>query len=213
MKRLETGMALLTALVACAALGLQLQLVLSSMTANGATVLFAVWRFFGFFTILANCAVVLISAALVFRPGGRFATPRGRLMATTAIVLVGLVYSVALRSTWQPTGWQAVADHLLHDVTPILFLATWLVGSHGDLNRKDVAWVAVPPLLYFAYALTRGSLDGWYAYWFLDPAEMALVALAGSVLLLSGAFLAVGALLVLADWGLAGWRRPDVPAR
>ena len=116
---------------------------------------------------------------------------RARMAVAVAITLVGIVYSVALRAIWEPTGWQAVADHALHDVTPPLFLITWLVSGHPGLAWRDAVWGIAGPMVYCFYALIRGSIDGWYAYWFLDPRKLSVGALTGNMVLLLLAFLAV----------------------
>jgi len=127
--------------------------------------------------------------------------PVPRLAVATSIILVGLVYSVALRNTWQPTGWQAVADHMLHDATPPLFAFTWLLSGHGQLAWRDAGKAVAPALAYFVYALARGRIDGWYAYWFLDPSKLPPGQMAISVGLLMAGFGLMAVLLI----GLDRW--------
>src|SRR5262249_54181662 len=142
------------------------------MGARGEPLAVTIWRFFGFFTILANLAVAVVATAMVIAPNGRLASARSRLATATAIALVAIVYSLLLRAHWQPTGWYAIADHGLHDVVPPLFLLVWLVSDHGGLEWRDVVWAAVLPTAYFFYAIARGAVDGWYPYWFLDPTAL-----------------------------------------
>jgi hypothetical protein len=110
---MRRGVAALAALVGWAALALQQVLIANNL---GFTV--GLWRFFGFFTILANIGTATVATAIAL--GGRtsLASARARLMAATSIALVGITYSVALRALWQPTGLQKVADVALHDATP-----------------------------------------------------------------------------------------------
>ncbi|MCW5746142.1 MAG: Pr6Pr family membrane protein [Alphaproteobacteria bacterium] len=198
-ERLKVPLALLTTLIATAALALQLGLIIGRMMADGHSALAAVWRFLGFFTILTNCAVAGVAGAMALRPASRLAGPRVRLATAAAILLVGIVYSLALRSIWEPTGWQAVVDHALHDATPVLFLLAWTLSAHGDLSWRDAAWSALPPLAYCAYALARGAADGWYAYWFFDPNALGLGQMTTNFCLLLAAFLAAGVALVAVD--------------
>ena len=200
---LRVGLAILTALVAWAALVLQLGLIVERMTAEGATAAQAVWRFLGFFTILTNAAVAVVASAMAVRPDGGLAGPRVRLATAAAILFVGIVYSVALRAIWQPTGWQAVADHALHDATPPLFLLTWLFAGHGALRWSDAFRAVFGPLAYCLYALARGALDGWYAYWFLNPAALGTARLAANMALLLAAFLIIALGLIALDRWLA----------
>ena len=189
----------LTAVVTWAALALQLALIISRLTSEGASVAFAVWRFLGFFTILANLAVAVVASAMVWWPTSTLAGPHSRLMTATAIVLVGIIYSVALRSVWDPQGLQAVADHALHDATPPLFALCWIMSDHGSLRWRDAIWAMVPPILYCLYAFARGSVDGWYAYWFLNPTALPFGQLSLNIAAMSVGFFAVALLLVQFD--------------
>lgn len=129
----------------------------------------ATWRYVGFFTVLTNIAIASIATAIALGRRNRMTCPRARLMGLTAIVTVGFVYSVLLRSLWNPTGWQKLADAALHDWTPILFAILWALMPHGELKWRDLKWALTPPAIYLAYALGRGAIDGWYPYYFLNP--------------------------------------------
>jgi hypothetical protein len=196
---LRRSLAFITAISAWSALGLQLVLLVGRMTADGASVVEAVWRFFGFFTIIMNLMAAVVASAMALSPGTALAGPRSRLVTAAAIVFGGLVYSVLLRAIWQPTGWQAVADHALHDATPVLFFLTWLAWDHGGLRWRDALWAAVPPLAYCGYAFARGAADGWYAYWFLNPEALNLKQLSASIVVLTAAFLIIAVTLIAID--------------
>jgi len=191
------GFAFLAALVAWSGLALQLVLIIQTMAADGVAA--ALWRYVGFFTILTNLFVAVVATAMALRPGSRLAAPAVRLSAATSIAFVGIVYSVALRSTHTFTGWGAVANHALHDATPLLFLIAWLLAGHGGLKWRDALWALVPPLAYCLYAFARGAADGWYAYWFLNPRAMPLPTLAGSIAVLTAAVFAIALALTAVD--------------
>jgi hypothetical protein len=129
----------------------------------------ATWRFVGFFTVLSNIGIACIATAIALGRRNRLTGARARLMGLTAIVTVGFVYSILLRSTWNPTGLQKLADAALHDWTPILFSVLWALMPHGELRWRDLKWALTPPAIYLAYALGRGAIDGWYPYYFLNP--------------------------------------------
>lgn len=129
----------------------------------------AVWRFVGFFTILSNIGIAVIAGAIALGGDNRLTGPRARLMGLTAIVTVGFVYSLLLRSLWHPQGLQKIVDIVLHDGTPILFALMWALMPHGALGWRDMKWALTPPALYLVYALARGAIDGWYPYYFLNP--------------------------------------------
>lgn len=161
----------IAAIAAGLGLAIQLALTIGQFADQGLGIGSALWRFAGYFTLLTNAFVLLVASAMVVRPDGRLAAPVVRLSALVAILLVGIVYSLALRHIWEPEGWQKVADHLLHDASPILFALAWLAAGHGTLGWRHLLAALVFPLTYLAYAIARGAWDGWYAYYFLDPAQ------------------------------------------
>jgi len=182
------------AAVGWAALALQLALLVDRLgPALGA------WRFLGYFTILTNIGVAAVASAVALGRGDTLGGSRARLMAATSIILVGIVYSVALRALWNPTGLQKLADFALHDAAPLLFFGLWVLSPHGALRWRDIGWALVPPALYAVYALGRGALDGWYAYWFLNPAEQSPAGLAASIAVMLAGFALIAGLLVLVD--------------
>lgn len=187
-----------SALVAWLALALQLALIVQQVG-----LIWGIWRFVGYFTILTNLLIAVVATAFVVAPQSRLASPTARIAALASIVLVGVVYSVALRSTFNPQGWAKVADFGLHDVSPVLFVAAWLAAPHAGLRWQNLRWVLLPPLAYLAYALGRGAIDGWYAYWFLDPRNMNFMELATSVAILVAAFSVVGVIALATDRALA----------
>ena len=203
MPNLKTTAAILVALTAWSMLGLQLALTLNNMAAEGLVA--GLWRYLGFFTILTNLGVSVVATLMVVRP--ELAGPRVRLATAASILFVAIVYSVALRNIWHPTGWQAVADHGLHDAVPLLFLIAWLLAGHGALKWRDALWAMAPPLAYCLYAFARGAADGWYAYWFLDPHALGSLKLAGSIAVLAAAVLVIGLILTAIDRWLGGLGR------
>lgn len=193
----------MTALVAWFSLGLQLVLIINRMTGEGDTVIEAVWRYFGFFTILTNIAVALVATAMVFSPNHILARARARMITAASIALVGIVYSVALRSVWSPAGWQLVADRGLHDVAPVMFLLAWFLADHGRLAWRDALLAVVAPIAYLIYAITRGALDGWYAYWFLDLSQLSGIEFIRNTLVIALVFCLFALALIALDKWLA----------
>ena len=171
----------------------------------------ASWRFVGFFTILTNIGAALVATAIGLGKDNRLAAPRARLMGLTAILTVGIVYSLLLRSTWNPAGLQKVADIALHDATPLLFAIMWALMPHGELRWGDVKWALVPPALYLIYAMARGAIDGWYAYWFLNPSTQTAAQLAASIAGVLGLFATIAAAAIALD-RLIGTRRRSAEA-
>ena len=185
--------AVIAALVGWVALALQYVLITRNIGLGLGT-----WRFVGFFTILSNIGVATIATTIALGRENWLSGARARLMGVSAIVLVGLVYSLLLRHSWQPQGLQKLADMMLHDVVPILFAILWALMPHGELKWGDMKWALIPPALYLAYAMGRGAVDGWYPYYFLNPTLQAPAELAVSILgtLAVFAFIAASAIAV-----------------
>jgi hypothetical protein len=195
-RRIERILAGLAAAIGWAGLGLQFWLIVQAMGLAGGA-----WRFLAFFTILANFAAALVATAVASGSQGGLGRPRAKFVAATSIALVGLVYSLWLRTSWDPQGLQKLADIALHDAVPILFVGMWLAGLHEQLKWRDIVWALVPPLLYCAYALARGAMDGFYAYWFLNPATQDVAQMASSIaVLLAAVAVIAGVLLTIDHW-------------
>jgi hypothetical protein len=199
--------AALTALAGWAGLLLQLILVV-----EGKGFAAGLWFFVSFFTILTNIGAATVATAVTLGSRSGLAGPRARLMAATSIVMVGIVYSIALRSLWNPAGLLKIADMILHDATPLLWVVLWIAASHPRLRWREIGWAILPPALYCLYALLRGAVDGWYAYWFLNPAEQSTTELFTSIALMLCGFALVAAVLVAADRWL-GRRTPKPVTR
>ena len=88
-------------------------------------------------------------------------------------------------------------------MTPILFLLFWAAAPHGELKWSDLKWALVPPALYLAYALARGAVDGWYAYWFLDPNRQTMAQLVLGIIGVLSIFAFIAAAGIFADKRLA----------
>jgi hypothetical protein len=152
-------------------LAIQQYLIFYSRWDTGASLLGGLINFFSFFTVLTNTLVAtVLSYAGGARLGGQ-AVFSGAVSSGIAvsIVLVGLAYSLLLRHLWQPEGFQFIADELLHDVMPLVFVVYWWrCVPKGHLHLKHIGLWVIYPLVYFGYVLLRGDLLGQYQYPFID---------------------------------------------
>ena len=195
------------AVLGWAGLGIQLYLIFFARLSVGASLLGGLVSFFSYFTILTNTlvATVLTSAVTHRESAARrwFLQPWVGSGIAVSIAVVGLAYSVLLRHLWHPEGWQFLADELLHDVMPLLFLGYWwLCVPKGTLRWWHLPVWLIYPLVYFIYALLRGHLLGAYAYPFIDVAALGYP----QVLINAGGIL-VGFLVIgLSVIGLDRWR-------
>lgn len=154
-------------------------------------------RFFSYFTVSTNIIVAFTLTAVAFFPATKVGEFFSRLSNQAAVAsyisIVGIVYSLFLRSVWAPERWNAVADHALHDVMPILYVVYRLIFApkNGITRSAPLKWLAYP-VIYFAYSLIRGAFVDWYPYWFADVTKLGYPkALTNAGLVLIG-FLVVG---------------------
>jgi hypothetical protein len=184
-----------------AALALQLALTLNTVLGQGRSALAGLWLFLGFFTVLTNIMVAACMALVAMDrwPGG----PRSSASALTAVVLaiaiVGVLYHVLLSGhvpemTWP--GW--IADRTMHYLVPILSVAFWcvFVPKTSFTSQDPFLWI-VYPLAYLAYAMARGSIDGWYPYYFIDVNVLGYVKAMRNAAVLSAGVLGIGFVLVI----------------
>ncbi|MEQ1675393.1 MAG: Pr6Pr family membrane protein [Chitinophagaceae bacterium] len=183
------------------ALALQLKLSLDTTSATGFTALKTVINFFSYFTILCNLlvAVSLTSSLLLPRSalGSFFSAPIVTSAIALYIFIVGLVYNLVLRNIWEPTGWQLVADNLLHVIVPLLYVLYWIFFTPKQtLHWKNILPWLIFPALYLGYSLIRGTVDNWYPYPFVDVSKLGYAKVAVNSLLVLAAIISVGAGMV-----------------
>jgi len=186
------------------ALILQLYLSIRMSLANGSGVLHGIWMYFAFFTILTNLIVAFVLTLPVVAP----ATRMGRLCAradtiagvAANIALVCVAYNLLLRHVWSPRGLQLLADELLHDAIPIVFIVfAWLVAtSAAESWRGRVRWAAWP-VIYFMYAMGRGMATGFYPYPFVNVDALGPARVLGNAIGLLAGYFAIAAVLTAAE--------------
>lgn len=139
-----------------------------------ATISETIIRFFSFFTILTNTLVAVYFTTHIFQSKKQHSNSiffrAGTTTSITAFILiVGIVYQIALRHVWTPTGLQLVADELLHTFNPLFFLLYWILyAKKTDFALKPIfKWLSYP-IVYILFILVRGHFSGFYPYPFLN---------------------------------------------
>ena len=171
-----------TAVVAIAALGLQLVLViignpiLDEVEPPGLGL--RLGRFLSYFTIQSNLLVAVAALTLArdpHRDGLRWRVLR--LAGLVGITVTGVVHFLLLRPLLDLQGWDYAADKLLHLAVPVLAILGWLAfGPRGRITTRIFGPVLLWPLAWLAWTLAVGGLSGWYPYPFLDHREDGWVA-------------------------------------
>ncbi|MEQ1786663.1 MAG: Pr6Pr family membrane protein [Acidimicrobiales bacterium] len=158
--------------------GLVLQLGLSATAEGGSfgSVQGRIVNFFCFFTVLSNITVAITHGLLAVdldRPSTAFKVMR--IVGVLCILVTGVVFHLALASLQELTGWDLVADTILHTFSPILAAVGWVVfGPRGWLDGRLVRLAILPPVGWLVFALVRGSFvqdvngNDYYAYPFMN---------------------------------------------
>jgi hypothetical protein len=190
------GVISLLALLGWAFLALQLWLALTTGQANGQPAQEILTNYFSYFTILTNLLVTLVFTWVAIAPPG----PPAALQAPTAvyIVVVAIGYSLLLRSAWDPEGLQKVADVMLHDIMPLLYVIFWMAFSRRlrAFRWKHAFLWLIWPLIYLLYSMVRGQLTRWYPYPFLDPGDYGYPRVIGTIFAFMLGFLGVSLTVV-----------------
>ncbi|MDU9038342.1 Pr6Pr family membrane protein [Pseudomonas corrugata] len=165
------------ALLGWAGLSIQLYLILLGRWELGTSLLGGLMNAFSFFTVLTNTLVAVVLTCEVTRRESAarrwFLRPAVSSGIAVSIALVCLAYNLLLRHLWQPEGWQFLADELLHDVMPLLFITYWWrCVPKGTLHLWHIGLWVIYPMVYFAHVLLRGSFLGAYPYPFIDVATL-----------------------------------------
>lgn len=134
-------------------------------------------RFFSFFTILTNTLVSVYFTYQIFTTktnSKNLFNQSGSLTAITVyITVVGLVYQVALRHVWQPTGFQMIVDELLHTLIPIFVILYWfLYELKAQLHWNNIPKYLLYPVIYLVFILLRGKFSNFYPYPFVNVTEL-----------------------------------------
>ena len=168
--------------------------------------LFRPTEYFAFFSITSSilAGVVLVYSAYVLLTN-KEETERQmslRLIVTVSMVIVGVVYHALLGdSAVDPRDigyeWPVIPNLIIHTWAPIAIVFDYLLSIRGALPRwRKSLWVIAYPLSWLAFSITRGLIDGWWPYWFINPnSEIGIPGVIGYVLAISFAFISLGFLL------------------
>lgn len=173
-----------------------------------------IWSMVRYFTILTNLTLAIVFTGVALgKPGFCSASLLGGV--TLAILLVGVIFSLLLSATHVPVGIARISNFLLHYVTPVLTPLYWLAfAPKGALRRHHPLIWAIFPLVYLAYALLRGEIEGHYPYEFIDVTLIGWIQVAINAAWISLGFMLVAYGLVGLDRRLGGMRAsPEIETR
>ena len=158
-------------------------------------------RFFSFFTILTNILVAICFTVIWIKPKNKwelfFLNNKTQTAITLYILIVGIVYNLILRLLWAPTGFQKVADELLHLLIPLLAFVYWFfVTNKINLMYNDIFLGLIYPFVYLVYILIRGHFYNFYPYPFVNVIQLGYKTVFINCFFMVLAFLIVGILLI-----------------
>ena len=189
------------------ALGSQFFLVIATTQTAGKSETEAIINYFSFFTILTNLLLAVGLSCFLLKPASRigrfFWRPAVRTGLALYIGVVGAVYMLVLRELWNPQGLQKMADVLLHELVPALYVVYWaLFVSRVRLAWSNVWLWLIYPAVYLFYTLVRGVFRGWYPYPFVDVQAIGYGRVAWNAAGLLVVFVLAGAAMV----AIGRWR-------
>lgn len=159
--------------------------------ADNANLLSSIWGMAEYFTVLTNLiiGVVLLWSAII----GRWVSYSLLTASVLWIVMVGVVYHLLLAADHNPQGVLQLTNICHHTIVPLGAALIWVFvrdRSHIPWTHP-LLWISWPAL-YGVYALVRGSLQGSFPYFFMDPAEVGWSGVALSQASFSLTFLGLG---------------------
>lgn len=200
-ERLSRSFLIVIALAGWAGLILQLVVAVRTGWRNALPAWHSLLSALSYFTVLTNLWVTVLVSSRCARISARnfLARPAALAAGAVYIAVVGIIYSLVLRTLWAPSGIHKAADVILHDLMPVLYLLWWLLfAPKGGLSWSDpLKWLAYP-LAYFACSLLLGHFTGRYLYPFADIPALGLGAVLRNGLWLLALFggLGCGAVLI-----------------
>jgi hypothetical protein len=174
--------------------------------------LFRPTEYFSYFTItscfLTGIALVISGLKVLRQEDETEFLTLFRLTMTASMVIVVVIYNALLADATPDTrdigyDWPVLPNQMLHTYMPILVFLEWLLTRTAlPLKIKTSFWVLVYPLAWLTFAITRGYITGWWAYWFIDP-QYGYATMAQWILTVAGFFVVLAIGLVPAQKAIA----------
>ncbi|NVM17319.1 MAG: Pr6Pr family membrane protein [Candidatus Lokiarchaeota archaeon] len=116
---------------------------------------------------------------------------------TLYITTTFIFFAVLLQGLYQPTGFGAFSNIILHYLTPIAFIVDWLITETKVRYKwKFLPYWTIYPLGYLLFSFIHGSFTGDYLYLFLNINNLGILGYTISISLLIGVGLIIGSLYI-----------------
>jgi hypothetical protein len=118
---------------------------------------------------------------------------------TLYISITFLFFAVLLSWMYQPTGFAAFTNLILHYITPIAFIIDWVLTENEKRYKwKYLLYWIIYPIGYLVFAFIHGTFTGNYLYYFLDASVFGILILV-VVSLLVGVGSILGCIYILVN--------------
>lgn len=156
---------------------------------------------FKYYTVQTNIMVSiwLILAIVWYKKPASLKKIMGLLKGalTLYITTTFVFFAILLQIFYQPTGFAAFSNIVLHYAVPIAFIVDWAL-TETDLRYK---WIYLPywtiyPVCYLLFSFIHGTITGDYIYPFLDISRWGILGYTINVSLIVGAGIAMGSIYI-----------------
>ena len=174
--------------------------------------------FLAYLTIQSNIAflvVAVVGGVVALRSG--LDHPRldvARVAVLCLVITAGILFALILQQSGArgirvDVPWSGIA---LHFILPLFALADWVFSPRRHRVSFLVLFAVISyPVVWGICTMIRGSIVGWYPYYFLDPNQInSALEFIGLAVLMLAVFAVVGSLLIAAPsrrWTPATSRR------
>ena len=173
-------------------------------------------NFFSFFTVQSNILVAVTTALLAQNLDRKSTVFRVlRSDAVICITVTGVVFHIALAGLQELTGWDKLADFVLHTLSPILCALGWLLfGPRRQITTRIVRLALIAPVCWLVYAFAYGAVvedrngNDYYAYPFMNVQVHGYVVALVRSALVAALFLGLSFAALAADRRLRGVQSP-----
>jgi len=116
---------------------------------------------------------------------------------TLYITTTFIFFAILLAPFYQPTGFAAFSNLILHYITPIAFIVDWvLTETKIRYKWKYLPYWTIYPLSYLVFSFILGTFTGDYLYPFLNINLLGIPGYLISVGLLVGVGIVLGSLYI-----------------
>lgn len=123
-----------------------------------------------YFTIQSNLLVSIYFVLILLNLDQKVKNLLGGI--TVYIFVTFTIFHIMLSPIWDPEGIRALANYLLHYITPLLVVTYTIIRRNEyHFHYKNILIWMIYPFTYLGFLFLSGVLTGDYIYPFFDVAE------------------------------------------